>query len=147
MSKSVYYSFYPQGGWAGENFEIILNSVSLQILGQPNCHLLPLVALCVVSSERNCQGWAYVLFKITQRSCVLLHSFQNNEQFSRSFAIFIKRTKHSLRSFTFIIKERGVLCVLLCSLQKNATFFAFFYVLCKRMWRSLRSFMFFIKEC
>ena len=38
----------------------------------------------------------------------------------------------SLHSFTFFIKERGVLCV--------------FYVLYKRMRRSLSSFTFFIKE-
>ena len=65
------------------------------------------------------QGWAHVLFKRTQRSCVLLHSFQNNETFSRSFAFYLKRTKHSLHSFTFFIKKTQ---------------------------RSLRSFTFFIKE-
>ena len=59
------------------------------------------------------QGWTYVLFK---SSWVLLRSFQKNEMFSRSFAFFIKRTKHSLRSLTFFIKECGVLCVLLRSL-------------------------------
>ena len=93
------------------------------------------------------QGWAYILFKRTQRSCFLLRSFQKNAAFSRSFAFFIKRTPHSLHSFMFFIKERCVLCVLLRSLEKNAVFFAFFYVLLKRMRRSLRSFMFFIKEC
>ena len=59
------------------------------------------------------QGWTYVLFK---SSWVLLRSFQKNEMFSRSFAFFIKRTKHSLRSLKFFIKECGVLCVLLRSL-------------------------------
>ena len=62
------------------------------------------------------QGWAYVLFKRTQRSFVLLHSFQKNETFSHSFAFFIKRMKRSLRSFMFFIKECSVLCVLLHSL-------------------------------
>ena len=75
------------------------------------------------------QGWAYVLFKRTQCSCVLLHSFQKNEAFLRSFAFFIKRTERSLRSFTFFIKVCGVLCVLLRSLLKNLTFFVIFYIL------------------
>ena len=57
------------------------------------------------------------------------HSFQKNATFSRSFvffskdktfshsfAFFIIRTLRSLHSFTFFIKECGVLCVLLCSL-------------------------------
>ena len=35
MSESVYYSFYPQGRWAGENFEFVLNSFILQIPGWP----------------------------------------------------------------------------------------------------------------
>ena len=99
------------------------------------------------------QGWACVFFKRTQRSCILLRSFQKNEMFSRSFAFFIKRTLHSssssLRSFTFFIKERCFLCVLLHSLKKNTAFFlffAFFYIFYKRTQRSLRSFTFFIKE-
>ena len=62
------------------------------------------------------QGWAYVLFKRTQRSFVLLHSFQKNETFLRSFEFFIKRMKRSLRSFMFFIKECSILCVLLSSL-------------------------------
>ena len=80
------------------------------------------------------QGWASVLFKRMQRSRILLHSFQKNETFWRSFAFFIKRllrslrsffyvlykrtlrSLRSLRSFTLFIKERGVLCVLLHSL-------------------------------
>ena len=90
--------------------------------------------------EANCQGWACILFKRVQHSCILLHSFQKNATFSCSFAFFskeqnilalfcilykkntaffyvlYKRTLHSLRSFTFFIKERGVLCVLLRSL-------------------------------
>ena len=57
-----------------------------------------------------CQGWACILFKRVQHSCILLHSFQKNATFSCSF---IKRT---LLSFTFFIKEHCVLCILLCSL-------------------------------
>ena len=45
------------------------------------------------------QGWAPVLFKRTQRSCVLY-----------------KRTERFLRSFPFFIKERNDLCVLSRSL-------------------------------
>ena len=70
-------------------------------------------SLCYLSRE---QGWAYILFKRTQRSCILLRSFQKNAAFSRSFAFFIKRTPRSLHSFMFFIKERCVLCVLLRSL-------------------------------
>ena len=77
------------------------------------------------------QGWANVLFKRTQCSCILLRSFQKNTLFSHSFVFFIKRMLRSLRSFTFFIKEccvllffyvlycikeYGVLCVLLRSL-------------------------------
>ena len=62
------------------------------------------------------QGWASVLFKRTQRSRFLLLYFQKNEMFLRSFAFFIKRTLDSLRSFTFVIKERCVLCVHIRSL-------------------------------
>ena len=61
--------------------------------------------------EGNKQCWACILFKRTQRSCILLHSFQKNATFSRSFAFF----------------------------KKNAAFFAFFYVLYKRTLHSLRS--------
>ena len=75
------------------------------------------VQYCSISNTKwEHQGWAYVLFKRTQHSCVLLRSFQKNATFSRSFAFFIKRTLRSLRSFTFFIKERSVLCVLLRSL-------------------------------
>ena len=56
-------------------------------------------------SINTAQGWASVLFKRTQRSRVHLRSFQKNKTFSRSFALFIKRTLRSL-----------VLCVLLHSL-------------------------------
>ena len=37
MSESVYYSFYPQGRWAGENFEFVLNSFISQIPGWSSC--------------------------------------------------------------------------------------------------------------
>ena len=60
--------------------------------------------------------WACVFFKRMQRSCVLLRTLEKNAMFSRSFAFFIKRTLRSLHSFTFFIKEPGVLCVLLRSL-------------------------------
>ena len=51
---------------------------------------------------------------------------------------------HSLRSFTFFLKER---CILLRSLYvKECSVLSVFYVLDKRMWRSLCSFTFFIKE-
>ena len=85
-----------------------------------------------------------------------MRSFQKNAMFSCSFAFFIKRRLHSLRSFiffikepaffAFFIKERGVFCILLSSLLKNVAFFAFFYVLYRITLRSLRSFMFFIKK-
>ena len=92
------------------------------------------------------QGWASVLFKRTQRSCVLLCSLLKNAAFFAFFCILYKRTRRSLGSFMFFIKDCGVLCVPLLSLWKNAAFFAFFYVLYKRMQRSSRSFMCFIKE-
>ena len=63
------------------------------------------------------------------------------------FSILYKRTRRSLHSFSFFIKECDFLCVLFRSLQKNAAFFVFFSVLYKRTQRSLRSFPFFIKEC
>ena len=62
------------------------------------------------------QGWANVLFKRMQCSCVLLSYFQKNATFSCSFAFFIKRMMRSLHSFTFFRKESCVLCVLLRSL-------------------------------
>ena len=62
------------------------------------------------------QGWAYALFKRTQRSCILLRSFQKKATFFRSFAFFIKRMLRYLRSFMFFIKERNFLCILLRSL-------------------------------
>ena len=42
------------------------------------------------------QGWACVLFKRTQSSCVLLGSFQKKAMFLCPFVFFIKRTLHSL---------------------------------------------------
>ena len=59
------------------------------------------------------QGWASVLFKRMQHSRVLLCSFQKNETFSAFFYVFYKRTRRSLLSFTFFIKEHSVL---LCTL-------------------------------
>ena len=74
------------------------------------------------------QGWAFVLFKRR-------HVFA-------FFSILFKRTKHSLRSFTFFIKERSVFCVLYIRMRHSLRSFMFY----KRTQRSLRSFMFFIKE-
>ena len=82
------------------------------------------------------QGWASVLFKRTQRSCMYIYIYLY-------IYILKKRTQHS----AFFCKRTKRSCVLLCSLQKNKTFSAFFYVLCKRTLRSLRSFTFFAKEC
>ena len=77
------------------------------------------------------QGWASVLFKRTQRSHILLRSFKRtkcsrvcilykkNAAFFVFFYILYKRTLrslHSLRSFTFFIKECSVVCILLRSL-------------------------------
>ena len=60
--------------------------------------------------------WAYVLFKRTQHSCVLLHSLWKNVSFFAFFYILYQRMFRSLHSFTFFIKECGVLCVFLGSL-------------------------------
>ena len=98
-------------------FELLFDSVRVTVAGSKN----------LAHSARLSQGWAYVLFKRMQRSCVLLRSFQKNATFSRSFAFFIKRAllslryftffiKRTLRSFKFFMKECGVLCVLLHSL-------------------------------
>ena len=54
-----------------------------------------------------------------QKNATFLRSFaffSKVKTLSYSFAFFIKRTLHSLRSFTFFIKERCILCVLLRSL-------------------------------
>ena len=65
------------------------------------------------------QGWAPVLFKRMQHSCVLFRSLEKNVAFFAFFAFFpvlYKRTKCFLRSFPFFIKERNNLCVLFRSL-------------------------------
>ena len=54
------------------------------------------------------------------------------------FYVLYRRMRRSLGSFTFFIKERGILCILLCSLEKNVAFFAFFYVLYKRMQKNAK---------
>ena len=64
------------------------------------------------------QGWAPVFSK--ERNVLAF------------FPVLYNRTKRSLRSFPFFIKERDDLCVLSRSLQKNGTFFTFFSVLLKR---------------
>ena len=63
--------------------------------------------------------YIYILKKRTQRSAffckrtkssrILLHSLQKNETFSAFFYVLYKRTLRSLRSFTFLRKERSVL--------------------------------------
>ena len=55
------------------------------------------------SKERNILAIFWFFFKRTLHSRLLLRSLY-------------KRKLHSLRSFTFFIKERCILCVLLCSL-------------------------------
>ena len=93
------------------------------------------------------QGWARILFKRTQNSCVLFRSFEKNATFFTFFSVLLKRTQHSLRSFPFFWKEHNVLYVLFRSFEKNATLFMFFSVLLKRTQQSLCSFPFFWKEC
>ena len=45
------------------------------------------------------------------------------------FYVLYKRTRRSLRSFTFFIKERGILCVLFIRLKKNLTsFFQYIFI-------------------
>ena len=80
------------------------------------CLTLLTIKINLVYMIAHFQGWACILFKRMQRSCVILLSFQNNAMFSRSFTFFIKRMLRSLRSFTFFIKECSILCILLCSL-------------------------------
>ena len=58
---------------------------------------------CHVYIVTYSQGWASVLFKRTQRSHVLLRSFQKIKMFSAFFYILYER-------------RRGILCVLLRSL-------------------------------
>ena len=90
-----------------------------------------IIELMYTETVRSCtinQGWASVLFKRTQHSCVLFRSLLKNGTFFAFFSI-LYRTERFLRSFSFFIKEQNVLCVLFCSLKKNGTFVAFFYVL------------------
>ena len=79
------------------------------------------------------QGWALVLFKRTQRSCILFRSLEKNEAFFAFFPVLYKRTEHFFRSFPFFI----FIFIFI---------FAFFSILYKRTERSLCSFPFFIKE-
>ena len=94
---------------------IPLLSIETQCEGSPPCYfnLINPASWYLGARKSYAQGWTYVLFKSSR---VLLRSFQKNEMFSRSFAFYKKRTKHSLRSLTFFIKERVILCILLCSL-------------------------------
>ena len=62
------------------------------------------------------QGWASVLFKRMQRSCVLFRSLQKNAAFFAIFSVLYKRTPRSLHSFPFFIKERKIFYVLFRSL-------------------------------
>ena len=98
----------------------------------------------------------FVRYERRRNAGLGMRSFQKNATFLRSFALFIKntaffaffcvlykRTRRSLRSFAFFIKERRILCVLLRSLCKNPVFFSFYCVLYKRMRRSKRAFWFY----
>ena len=48
------------------------------------------------------QGWASVLFKKTQRSCVLFHSLLKNGTIFAFFSVLYKRMERSLRFFRFL---------------------------------------------
>ena len=67
--------------------------------------------------------------KRTKRSRVLLRSLQKNKTFSVFFYVLCKRMLRSLRSFTFLRKERIVLLGLISRqklekrMQKNVAFF------------------------
>ena len=58
------------------------------------------------AKERNVLRSFKFFCKRTKRSCFLLRSLQLNETFSAFFYILCKRRKLSLRSFTFLRKER-----------------------------------------
>ena len=60
--------------------------------------------------------YIYIYWK---KECNVLHSFAKERNVLAFFSVFCKRTKHSLRSFTFFAKERNILCILFCSKEKN----------------------------
>ena len=68
---------------------------------QKNATFLPSFAF--FSKERNVFAFFCILYK-------------KNTAFFAFFYVLFKRMLHSLRSFTFFIKERGVLCIPLCYL-------------------------------
>ena len=74
------------------------------------------IFIYILKKERNVLRSFAFFSKRMKRSCVLLHSLQKNETFSAFFYILCKRMLSSLRSFTFLGKERK-------RMQKNASFF------------------------
>ena len=61
------------------------------------------ISIYILKKERNVLAF---FCKRTKRSRILLRSLQKNKTFSAFFYILCKRTLHSLRSFTFLRKER-----------------------------------------
>ena len=82
------------------------------------CTIILSLELCTFDTGKQCKrkkGRSDA--SIVGRSGRVGHLFFSIERNVLTFfCILFKTTKHSLRSFTFFIKERGVLCVLLRSL-------------------------------
>ena len=88
-----------QGGRAGENFEFILNSVSLQIPGLPGCRVLPSVVLHVVIT-----WWA----KSSDRSCSVLFpaKYKTEFQFRLGIILTLKNYRESKNEHRFDVHKK-----------------------------------------